>query len=120
MNPRLGFRPRALAAAILVMAAAAPVAAQVDPLLFLKTAPPNVVFVVAGACRRIRRRPDGTWQGFAPSRVGRVAHPQGQGGFREYGVPNTAASVAEGFSLRTTTSSASPDRCTRVKSRYRP
>ena len=57
MNPRLGFRPRALAAAILVMAAAAPVAAQVDPLLFLKTAPPNVVFVVDTAHRMQRSAP---------------------------------------------------------------
>jgi DNA integrity scanning protein DisA with diadenylate cyclase activity len=38
---------------------------------------------------------------------------QGQRGFREYGVPNTAASVAEGFSLRTTTSSARTSRSTR-------
>ncbi len=43
MNPRLGFRPRILAAAVLVVAAAVPVSAQVDPLLFLKTAPPNVI-----------------------------------------------------------------------------
>ena len=54
-----------------------------------------------------------------PSRR-RAAPAQGQGGFREYGVPNTAASVADGSSLRTTTSIASPDRSTRVKSRYRP
>ena len=56
----------------------------------------------------------------ARSQVGRYSAPQGQRGFREYGVPKTAASVAEGSSLRTTTSIASPDRSTRVKSRYRP
>ena len=57
MNPRLGFRPRSLAAAMLVLAAAAPVSAQVDPLLFLKTAPPNVVFVVDTAHRMQRSAP---------------------------------------------------------------
>src|SRR5436190_16720518 len=57
MNPRLGFRPRVLAAAILMIAAAAPVSAQVDPLLFLKTAPPNVVFVVDTGNRMQRDAP---------------------------------------------------------------
>ena len=57
MNPRLGFRPRILAAAALVVAAAAPVSAQVDPLLFLKTAPPNVIFVVDTAHRMQRGAP---------------------------------------------------------------
>jgi hypothetical protein len=57
MNPRMGFRPRALAAVALVVAAAAPVSAQVDPLLFLKTAPPNVVVVVDTAHRMQRSAP---------------------------------------------------------------
>ena len=57
MNPRMGFRPRVLAAAALVVAAAAPVSAQVDPLLFLKTAPPNVVLVVDTANRMQRGAP---------------------------------------------------------------
>ena len=56
----------------------------------------------------------------SPDPRGRDASAQGQGGFREYGVPKTAASVADGSSLRTTTSIASPERSTRVKSRYRP
>ena len=58
--------------------------------------------------------------GVGPSRAGETPSSQGQWGFREYGVPKTAASAAEGSSLRTTTSIASPDRSTRVKSRYRP
>jgi hypothetical protein len=57
MNPPLGFRPRILAAAVLVLAAAAPVSAQVDPLLFLKTAPPNVILVVDTANRMQRDAP---------------------------------------------------------------
>ena len=57
MNPRLGFRPRILAAAVLVVAAAVPVSAQVDPLLFLKTAPPNVILVVDTAHRMQRSAP---------------------------------------------------------------
>ena len=56
MNPRLGFRPRSLAA-IMVLASAVPVSAQVDPLLFLKTAPPNVIFVVDTAHRMQRSAP---------------------------------------------------------------
>ena len=57
MHPRMGFRQRVLAAGALVLAAAAPVSAQVDPLLFLKTAPPNVVFVVDTALRMQRDAP---------------------------------------------------------------
>ena len=57
MNPRLGFSPRVLAAAVLVVAAAVPVSAQVDPLLFLKTAPPNVIFVVDTSHRMQRSAP---------------------------------------------------------------
>ena len=57
MSPWLGFRPRILAAAALVLAAAAPVSAQVDPLLFLKTAPPNVILVVDTANRMQRSAP---------------------------------------------------------------
>jgi hypothetical protein len=57
MNPRLGLRPRSLAAAVVVLAAAAPASAQVDPLLFLKTAPPNVIFVVDTGNRMQRSAP---------------------------------------------------------------
>ena len=70
MNPRLGFRPRILAGAILVLASAVPVSAQVDPLLFIKkdpkctvpaiaaeTALPNVVFVVDTSHRMQRSAP---------------------------------------------------------------
>ena len=57
MNPRLGLRPRIVAAAVLVTAAAAPASAQVDPLLFLKTAQPNVIFVVDTASRMQRGAP---------------------------------------------------------------
>jgi hypothetical protein len=57
MNPRLGLCPRVLAAAALVVGAAAPAAAQVDPLLFLKTAPPNVIFVVDTGSRMQRSAP---------------------------------------------------------------
>ena len=57
MNPWLGFRPRSLAAAIMVLATAVPVSAQVDPLLFLKTAAPNVILVVDTAHRMQRSAP---------------------------------------------------------------
>ena len=57
MNPRLGFRTRIVVAAVLVVAAAVPVSAQVDPLQFLKTAPPNVIFVVDTSHRMQRSAP---------------------------------------------------------------
>ena len=59
MNPRLGFRPRILAGAILVLASAVPVSAQVDPLLFIKKDPKCTVpasrrngAAKRGLCRR--------------------------------------------------------------------
>ncbi len=57
MHPRFSFRTRSLATAVLVVAAAAPASAQVDPLLFLKTAPPNVILVVDTAHRMQRSAP---------------------------------------------------------------
>jgi hypothetical protein len=43
--------------------------------------------------------------------------PQGHWGFREYGLPNTAASASRASSVRTTASSESPSTSTREKSR---
>ncbi len=57
MSPRLPFPVRAVASALFVVAAASPAVAQVDPLLFLKTAPPNVLFVVDTSHRMQRSAP---------------------------------------------------------------